>query len=177
MLSRFRPTVERFLYVAQESLDNCRSRGSKPGDNDPRKPLKMGGIETVVDLRAEWKQMYHETWRIERDFLYDPHTARAAFAKIEAKYKPYLDGPGLARRVHLSLHGDAGRDQHRPHVRRRAAHAEIPPRPACWAQTTRRTTAGTHSPRSVAVRTGLPAGFAAHAARRLREVRASICWR
>ena len=36
--------------------------------------------------------MYHETWRIERDFLYDPHTHGLSIAKIEARYKPYLDG-------------------------------------------------------------------------------------
>ena len=36
--------------------------------------------------------MYHETWRIERDFLYDPHTHGLSIPKIEAKYKPYLDG-------------------------------------------------------------------------------------
>ena len=26
-----------------------------------------------VDPRAEWEQIYRETWRIERDFLYDPN--------------------------------------------------------------------------------------------------------
>ena len=30
-------------------------------------------MEVYVDPRAEWNQMYHEVWRIERDFLYDPN--------------------------------------------------------------------------------------------------------
>ncbi len=38
-----------------------------------RWPLKLADMEVRVDPRAEWKQMYHEVWRIERDFLYDPH--------------------------------------------------------------------------------------------------------
>jgi tricorn protease len=63
----------------------------KPSDNAPGKPLNLGGLETVIDPRAEWRQMYHETWRIERDFLYDPHTHGLNIPKIEAKYKPYLD--------------------------------------------------------------------------------------
>ena len=63
----------------------------KPSDNAPGKPLNLGGLETVIDPRAEWRQMYHETWRIERDFLYDPHTHGLNISKIEAKYKPYLD--------------------------------------------------------------------------------------
>ena len=37
-------------------------------------------------------RIYHETWRIERDFLYDPHTHGLSIPKIEARYKPYLDG-------------------------------------------------------------------------------------
>ncbi len=31
-------------------------------------------MEVWVDPRAEWRQIFHEVWRIERDFLYDPHT-------------------------------------------------------------------------------------------------------
>ena len=33
-----------------------------------------------------------ETWRIQRDFLYDPHTHGLSIPKIEARYKPYLEG-------------------------------------------------------------------------------------
>ncbi|MGD0733796.1 MAG: PDZ domain-containing protein [Terracidiphilus sp.] len=72
----------------------------KPGDNGPGKPLNLSGLSTVIDLRAEWKQIYHETWRIERDFLYDPHTHGLSIPKIEARYKPYLDG--LASRSEFS---------------------------------------------------------------------------
>ena len=35
--------------------------------------LKTAEMEVKVDPRAEWKQIYHEVWRIERDFFYDPH--------------------------------------------------------------------------------------------------------
>jgi tricorn protease len=72
----------------------------KPGNDNPGKPLNLGGMETVIDPRAEWRQMYHETWRIQRDFLYDPHTHGLNIAKIEAKYKPYLDA--LASRSEFS---------------------------------------------------------------------------
>src|SRR5271154_6263873 len=42
---------------------------AKPGDGQ----LKLEDLEVYVDPRAEWNQMYHEVWRIERDFLYDPN--------------------------------------------------------------------------------------------------------
>jgi tricorn protease len=72
----------------------------KPGEAAPGKALNLGGLEMVVDPRAEWRQMYHETWRIERDFLYDPKTHGLNIPKIEARYKPYLDG--LASRTEFS---------------------------------------------------------------------------
>src|ERR1017187_10849303 len=33
--------------------------------------LKTSGIEVRVDPVQEWKQMYREAWRVERDWFYD----------------------------------------------------------------------------------------------------------
>ena len=35
--------------------------------------LKTDDMEVQVDPRAEWRQMYREAWRLQRDFLYDPN--------------------------------------------------------------------------------------------------------
>ena len=56
------------------------------------KPVNNGGMMAIIDPHAEWKQMYRETWHIERDFFYDPQLHGLDLGKIEAKYKPYLDG-------------------------------------------------------------------------------------
>ncbi|HEY1692782.1 MAG TPA: PDZ domain-containing protein [Polyangiaceae bacterium] len=50
------------------------------------------GMEVWVDPRAEWRQIYHEVWRIERDFLYDPHAHGLDLAAAEKLYSRYLDG-------------------------------------------------------------------------------------
>jgi tricorn protease len=54
--------------------------------------LKLDGMEIRVDPCAEWKQMYHEVWRVERDFLYDPGWHGLDLRAAEKKYAPYLDG-------------------------------------------------------------------------------------
>ncbi len=72
----------------------------KPGNESPGKPLNMGGMQMNVNLRAEWQQIYHETWRIQRDFFYDPNHHGLSIPKIEAKYQPYL--AGLASRSELT---------------------------------------------------------------------------
>jgi tricorn protease len=59
----------------------------KPGEGI----LKTDDLEVYVDPRAEWKQMYHEVWRIERDFLYDPGHHGLDLKAAEKKYSVYLD--------------------------------------------------------------------------------------
>ena len=56
--------------------------------------LKTGGIQVRVDPRLEWKQMYHEVWRVERDFFYDPNYHGLNLQAAEKKYEPYLDDLG-----------------------------------------------------------------------------------
>jgi tricorn protease len=86
---------EKILYRKGEawataSADEAPSAGGppKPGLG----PLKLDGWEVYVEPRAMWKQIYNETWRIERDFFYDPHYHGLDLDKVKKKYEPYLDG-------------------------------------------------------------------------------------
>ncbi|MFN7993091.1 MAG: PDZ domain-containing protein [Bryobacteraceae bacterium] len=54
-------------------------------------PLKLADMEVYVNPRDEWKQMYHEVWRIERDFLYDPRAHGLDLAAAEKFYAPFLE--------------------------------------------------------------------------------------
>lgn len=68
----------------------------KPGEG----ALKLENLEVYVDPRAEWKQMYHEAWRIERDFFYDPGYHGLDLKETEKRYAPFLIN--LASRVDLN---------------------------------------------------------------------------
>jgi tricorn protease len=52
--------------------------------------LNFETIEVRVDPRAEWKQIYEEAWRINRDFFYDPNMHGANWTAVKAKYEPFL---------------------------------------------------------------------------------------
>lgn len=67
----------------------------KPGEGQ----LNTDDMEVYVDPRAEWRQMYHEIWRIERDFFYDPHFHGLDLKAAEAAYEPFL--AGVASRADL----------------------------------------------------------------------------
>jgi tricorn protease len=59
----------------------------KPGDGW----LPTEKLEVRFDPKAEWRQMYREVWRIERDFLYDPNAHGLDLRAAEKRYEPYLD--------------------------------------------------------------------------------------
>ncbi len=52
--------------------------------------LKTAGIEVRVDPVQEWKQMYREAWRVERDWFYDRNIHGLDLKAAEKKYEPYL---------------------------------------------------------------------------------------
>jgi tricorn protease len=94
---------EKILYRKGESWATA-SSDDGPGAGGPPKPgfgpLKLDGWEVYVEPRAMWKQIYKETWRIERDFFYDPHYHGLDLEKAKKKYAPYLDG--IASRAELT---------------------------------------------------------------------------
>jgi len=60
----------------------------KPGEGG----LKLERMEVWVDPKAEWRQMYHEVWRGERDFFYSPQFHGLDLARAEKRYLPFLEG-------------------------------------------------------------------------------------
>jgi tricorn protease len=71
-----------------------------PGSPAAPNTLKTADMEVRVDPQAEWKQMYHEIWRGERDFFYDPNLHGLDLAATERQYEPYLNA--VAHRADLN---------------------------------------------------------------------------
>ena len=59
----------------------------KPGEGT----LRVDALEAWVDPRAEWKQMFREAWRIQRDFFYDPGLHGLDLTAMANKYEPYVE--------------------------------------------------------------------------------------
>jgi tricorn protease len=53
--------------------------------------LKTDDLQVRASPREEWRQMYREAWRIQRDFFYDPGLHGADLAALQKRYEPYLD--------------------------------------------------------------------------------------
>ncbi len=58
----------------------------KPGEGT----LSLAALQVRVEPAAEWTQMYHEVWRIERSYFYDPDFHGAPTVADERRFEPYV---------------------------------------------------------------------------------------
>jgi len=55
------------------------------------KPLDLAAIDGKVDPRQEWRQMFEEAWRIQRDYFYDPNMHGVDWKGVREQYRKMLD--------------------------------------------------------------------------------------
>lgn len=68
----------------------------KPGEG----ALNFSDLKLKVEPHAEWAQMYHEVWRIERAYFYNPDFNGANTVEDEKRYEPYVES--IASRADLN---------------------------------------------------------------------------
>jgi tricorn protease len=64
------------------------------------KPVPLGNWNCFIDPREEWRQIYRESWRMLRDYFYDPAMHGVDWVAVREKYAPLVDR--VADRADLS---------------------------------------------------------------------------
>jgi tricorn protease len=54
------------------------------------KKLATAGLETAIDPAAEWKQIFADAWRLQRDFFYDPGLHGVDWKAMRTRYESLL---------------------------------------------------------------------------------------
>jgi len=88
---------KKLLYASGSNLGITGTSG-KSTNSDGK--LNISGIRIMVDPVAEWKQMFDELWRIERDFFYVANMHGADWKAIKNKYEKFL--PYVSHREDLN---------------------------------------------------------------------------
>jgi tricorn protease len=57
----------------------------------PGEPVPTGDMQVTVDPRVEWRQMLRDTWRIQRDYFYDPNMHGVDWAGVFNMYARMLE--------------------------------------------------------------------------------------
>ena len=58
----------------------------KPGEGT----VSLADLQVRIDPAAEWNQMYHEVWRVERSYFYDPNFHGVNTVEEEKRLEPYV---------------------------------------------------------------------------------------
>ena len=88
---------EKLLYRKGENWIIASTDAPPKGDE---KTLNFASTRLAIDPPVEWRQIYREVWRIERDFLYAPNHHGLNLEVASRRYAPYLEG--LASRSDLN---------------------------------------------------------------------------
>ncbi len=73
---------------------------TKPNQKSGDGAIDLSAMKMNLEPRAEWKQIFDEAWRIERDFYYDPNLRGLDWTAIKKRYEPLL--PFVAHREDLN---------------------------------------------------------------------------
>jgi tricorn protease len=81
---------KKVLYQSGETwIITGTEQAPKPGEGKITVDLQMR-----LDPRAEWRQIFREAWRFERDYLYVPNHHGADWDKVWTMYEPWLASVG-----------------------------------------------------------------------------------
>ena len=130
-------------------------------------------LRMYLEPREEFRQIFNEGWRNQRDYLYVPNLHGTDWPKMKEMYGSAAaprDAPGGSE-LPARQHGRRDRDRTLLRARRSDARSAALPRVACWAQTSSSTAVATRSRASTTTRAGIPTSAPRCRARRQRHVR------
>ena len=152
----------------------------EPKEGAPReKTLDLSGLRMQLDPRAEWAQIFNDTWRIERDFFYLPDMGQIDWPAMRRRYEALV--PYVSHRTDLTyltgeLAGELGSGHSYVGAATSPARRRLPW--ACWA----RSSSSTPRPAPGGSRTSIPprpgprSGARPSRSRERGWTRASTCW-
>ncbi|MBL8854215.1 MAG: PD40 domain-containing protein [Planctomycetaceae bacterium] len=87
-VGRFELSADRKKLLVSRG-DNIYIVDAKAGQK-LEKTVPTAGMTVVIDPRAEWKQLFWEAWRLERDFFYEPTLHGVDWPAIGKQYEALL---------------------------------------------------------------------------------------
>ncbi len=89
---------DKVIYRSGETFGVVDAIPGKAKVGDGR--LNTASLQVLVDYRAEWREIFREAWRIERDFYWDPNMGGLDWNKLGKRYEALL--PWVAHRSDLN---------------------------------------------------------------------------
>ncbi len=66
-------------------------------------PLRIAEMQMKVDPQQEWRQIFMDAWRLERDYFYDPNMHGVNWNGVKERYLPMLEAATSREEVNIVL--------------------------------------------------------------------------
>ncbi|HEX4998505.1 MAG TPA: S41 family peptidase [Terriglobia bacterium] len=73
---------------------NASAKLEKPSDDIPSRQsgwIDLGRLRVSIDPRQEWRQMYRDIWRLQREFFWVEDMSGVDWLRVHERYQPLLD--------------------------------------------------------------------------------------
>ena len=81
------------IAKADQSYVFSKLPADSAGALDP-KPVALGGLRVRIDPREEWRQIFDEAWRMEKEYFYDPGMHGLDWQAVYDRYSPLVEHVG-----------------------------------------------------------------------------------
>jgi len=81
----------KYILVRNGSTYSVVELGTSPVTDLSKTKVDMSGVKYSIDPREDWKQIYIDAWRMERDYFYDPGMHGVDWDAMRLKYLPLVD--------------------------------------------------------------------------------------
>lgn len=103
-LSWFRLSKDgkQLIYRTGSSLRVIRAGEKPPSTNEDYKKggwIDLNRVQIPVNPRTEWRQMYREAWRLQRDHFWTEDMSRVDWARVHDHYLPLIDRIGTRSEI------------------------------------------------------------------------------
>lgn len=82
---------KKILVRLPKSLHVIEAGSDEKAELNAKTRIDLNGWAFSLDPREEWRQMFIEAWRLERDYFYDPNMHGIDWARTREKYLPLVD--------------------------------------------------------------------------------------
>ena len=81
---------EKVLYKKDQDWFIVNAKPAEGGAKEDKKPLDLSHLRLRVEPRAEWREMFENAWRLERDFFYNRKMNGVDWNAVHAAYEKLL---------------------------------------------------------------------------------------
>lgn len=76
------------VFIFQRGSVYITDLGKKASDG---KKVNTSAVKVKIDPKQEWRNIFNEAWRVNRDYFYDPYMHGLDWDATRKKYEPFLD--------------------------------------------------------------------------------------